>query len=407
MPELQPFRGIRYKRSDQLADIVCPPYDVISQEDQQRLHARHPHNAVHLELTHKGDHREPYELVASRFEQWLSSGVLQQDPEPGFYVYRQDFILGGQSHSVMGVIGALGLEEAGTGVLPHERTMPGPVTDRLELMRACPVNVSPIYAIYRGGGALRPLYEKLLAEAPDVHFRDDARILHRLWRVLDAARVDEISSALAPGLLVIADGHHRFETALAFHREMEGKPGGHGAVMCFCVDASSEDLVVLPYHRALKADVAPREVAERIKDAYSVSELGSGDLSAALTESGADHPFVFLVDGSSLLVEVPAEAVRAKIGDRPSAWAALDVVALHEAVLPEVLGPGACREMRFSTDALEVARLVDEGWTAGVLLRPVHPVDVIEVARSGERMPEKASYFWPKAVTGLVFRLLR
>ncbi|MEA2498542.1 MAG: hypothetical protein QOH26_947 [Actinomycetota bacterium] len=406
MPRLRPFRGIRYSPTQRLADVTCPPYDVISPEEQTRLHERDPNNAVRLELAQTGDDEDgKYKNASETFRRWLDDGVLQQDEEPSFYVYRQDFTGDdGARRRVVGVIGALELEPFGSGVLPHERTMPGPKKDRLALMRALPVNISPIYAIYRGGGGVASFYGSLADRPPVGRFQDEQGILHRLWKVTAPAEIELLAEALAPGPLVIADGHHRYETALAFAEESGDELPEAGTVMCLAVDADAEELVVLPYNRALRSPEGPEPIVD------ALASLGARpiDPAAAKTElekSTADHPFVFVTKDGEWLVEVSDEYVTRAVGERAPAWRDLDVVALHEVLLPEV-APNA-QEIVFSKDPEEVRRLVqEEGWTAGVLLRALHPAEVVEVARSGERMPQKASYFWPKAITGLVFHPL-
>lgn len=411
MPHTRPFRALRYSDAARLRDLVCPPYDVISEEEQHRLHERNPANAVHLELARglPEGAEERYRTVADTFEQWCEDGVLRRDETDSLYVYRQDFVTErGERRRVAGVIGALELEPFGraSGVLPHERTMPEPIEQRLDLMRALPVNISPIYAIYRGRGALTPFLDSLENRPPEARFADEAGTLHRLWAITAPAEVDMLASGLENGPLVIADGHHRYETALAYAGEQEA-PGEHDAVMCFCVDADTEDLVVLPYHRALRTPVAPAELQERLTSRYP-SKRVTGTGGEALDSSGADHPFLWrLGGGEEILIEVADSDVVDAVGDRPRAWRDLDVVALHEAVLPEIL-PEGVTELRFSKDSHEIVRLVDGGgFAAGVLLQPLDAAQVVEVARSGERMPQKASYFWPKAITGLVFRTLR
>jgi uncharacterized protein (DUF1015 family) len=407
MVKVGPFAGIRYSSSLDLAAVTCPPYDIISPAEQESLYERHPNNAVRLELA-RGAGAERYSNVGATFDAWLDSGVLRRDDSPSMYVYGQDFTgPDGAARRVAGVVGALELEELGeeSGVLPHERTMPGPIEDRLELLRACPVNVSPIYAIYRGGGDLAPYFDSLGERPVDAHFVDEHGTHHRLWAVSAAAEVDILVRALAPGPLVIADGHHRYETALAYRAE-RGAPGAHDAIMCFCVDADAEDVVVLPYHRALKARNTG-DLQSMLLERLGATEMTGDDPMMSLERSGADHPFAFVLYDKVFLVEVSDQDVVARVGERAREWRDLDVVALHEAVLPSLF-PGGIDELHFSRDANEVARLVvEEGWTAGVLLRPLAPAQVVDVARSGERMPEKASYFWPKAVTGLVFRSLR
>jgi uncharacterized protein (DUF1015 family) len=412
MPELRPFRGVRYSPMGPLKDLVCPPYDVISAEEQRRLYERHPYNAVRIELPFSttGTATARYAKAAHEFRQWLERGVLVVDDAPCMYVYRQDFVTPeGRRARVEGAIGALHLEEYGidSGVLPHEHTMPGPIEDRLALIRACPVNISPIYAIYRGGGGLAPYFDSLAPRPPDARFTDDGGTLHRVWAIRSRAEIDFLAEAVRPGPLVIADGHHRYETALAYHGEQDGLPGGHDAVMTFCVDADVEDLVVFSFHRALRSSVAPQEVRDRLIERFGAQPLRPESSRAALIDSRADHPLVFVLPEGNLLVEVGADDVNARLSARSPAWRSLDVVALHEVVLPEIF-PDGMEHLHFTRDPDEIYRLVlERGYSGGVLLRPLKAADVIDVATSGERMPQKASYFWPKAVTGLVFRTLR
>ena len=413
MPELSPFSGVRYRAGAELRDLVCPPYDIIGPDEQARLYDRHPHNAIRFELPRAERANEPkkarYERAADYLERWLAEGVLARDEEPGFYVYRQDFVApSGERRQVTGVIGALTLEELGAtaGVLPHERTMPGPIEDRLTLLRACPVNFSPIYAIYRGGGALVPFMDALEQRPPAARLADEHGNLHRMWRVTAPAETEVLTEAVAPGPLVIADGHHRYETALAFSQEA-GRAGPAGAVMTFCVDADAGDLEVLPYHRAFRTGADSDSITAALRERFACETFSAGDGGGALNESKSDHPFLFVLHDRELLVEVGDDEVRSVVGDRAPAWRDLDVVALHEVVFPQALG-GVPEDIVFSHDASEVTDLVRaEGWTGGVLLKPLRAAEVIEVARSGERMPQKASYFWPKALTGLVFRPLR
>jgi uncharacterized protein (DUF1015 family) len=409
MPELKPFKGIRYSSSAELKNLICPPYDVISPEEQERLYERHPNNAVRLELARSDTGGEKYRNAREAFDRWLEEGVLSIEDKDSLYVYRQDFVgADGTPRSVTGVLGALELEPFGesSGVLPHEQTMAGPKEDRLALMRALPLNVSPIYAIYRGGGALSPFLGSLENRPTDARVADDSGTLHRLWVVKAPAEIDMLQDAVRPGPLVIADGHHRYETALAFHEESAGRPGDHGTIMCFCVDADAEDLVVLPYHRALRASLDPATLAERLRDRFGGRPLPAASHEAAIAESSADHPMVFVTENDELLTEVSDEDVVSSVGTKHPAWRGLDVVALHQTVLPTVI-PEGVDELSFSKDADHVRKLVSEGWTAGVLLRAVSAPDIVDVAGSGERMPQKASYFWPKAVTGLVFHPLR
>ena len=415
MPELKAFRGIRYSDSSAIGDLVCPPYDIIPPQEQQRLHDLNPHNAVRLELAMGGGTGpEGYGAVRDTFESWKADGVVSVEDSPALYVYRQDFTSPGEKdrRRVIGVIGALELEEFGTdsGVLPHERTMEGPKKDRLALLRALEMNVSPIYGIYRGGGDLDPWFSDLENRPTAARLADDQGILHRLWVITMPAEIEMLSKAVAATPLVIADGHHRYETALAYHREKEGATGEHGAIMCFCVDADSADLVVLPYNRAFKTSERESFIS-KLKEAKTRTlddpRPNTEETQRQLAGSGSDHPFVFLTSSGADLIEIDDDEVVRVVGERAPAWRNLDVVALHEALLPRLLA-GDPEELVFSKDPAEIARLVDdEGWDGGVLLKALGAAQIVDVARSGERMPQKASYFWPKALTGLVFRSLQ
>ncbi|HET7483222.1 MAG TPA: DUF1015 family protein, partial [Actinomycetota bacterium] len=221
-----------------------------------------------------------------------------------------------------------------------------------------------------------------------------------LWVVSAPAEVELLSGAVTPGPLVIADGHHRYETALEFARQ-DDRPGTR-SIMCFCVDADSEELVVLPYNRAVRGDAV--EVGNTLVERFGGTEVPDPVAAAQQLPTGGTHPFVAVLPDRSLRAEIDDVRVVAQTGPRHEAWLALDVVALHEGVLPELF-PAGIEDVRFSKEPDEIVRLVrDEGFTAGFLLRAMDAAQVVDVASSGERMPQKASYFWPKAITGLVFR---
>jgi uncharacterized protein (DUF1015 family) len=409
MPDLRPFRGIRYSSASTLAELVCPPFDVISEEEQRRLYALDPHNAVRLELAQKDtETAEGYETVGTTFATWLEEGVLREDDSEALYIYRQDFTTAdGRRRRVAGVMGALGLEPfgVGSGVLPHERTMPGPKQDRLALLRACPVNFSPIYAMYRGGGELGPYLDALENRPPAARFVGNEEILHRLWVVAAPAEVEMLRAAVREGPLVIADGHHRYETSLAFQQERPDLPGGD-TIMCFCVDSDGEDLVVLPYHRILRAEVDSGTLSARARELFGARPVATEDAASLIADSEDDHAFALVLADETLLLGVSDDHVRNRLGDRAEAWRRLSVVALHEVVLPDLF-PNGIEEMVFTRDPAQVQELVRERWTAGVLVKAVAPSQIVDVAASGERMPQKASYFWPKLITGLVFHSLQ
>jgi uncharacterized protein (DUF1015 family) len=410
MPDVRPFRGIRYSSPTELANLVCPPFDVISEAEQDQLYLRDPHNAIRLELPKKADGAQgDYADVCATFHRWLDDGVLRQDPADSLYIYRQDFAdSDGRRRRVAGVLGALALEAFGaqSGVLPHERTMPGPKEDRLALLRACPANFSPIYAIYRGGRGLAPYLDALQHRPPAARFVGAEEILHRLWVIDAPAEIAMLRSAISASPLVIADGHHRYETALSFYQENPQLEGA-GSIMCFCVDADAEELVVLPYHRVLRTQAQPAEIKRRAIERFGAQLIAPEDAPRVLARSSQDHAFALILADDAVLVEKAHRSLHWGPGEHSDAWRRLDVVALHDSFLATLL-PEGIDDLTFTKDPAEVRALVrNEGWTAGVLLRAVEPSQIVDVATSGERMPQKASYFWPKAITGLVLRSLQ
>jgi uncharacterized protein (DUF1015 family) len=267
------------------------------------------------------------------------------------------------------------------------------------------MNVSPIYSIYRGKSELGPYFDSLEGRNPDGRFADDSGILHRLWVISAPAEIELLAAAVATGPLVIADGHHRYETALKFAKETDGSPDDTGSIMCFCVDADAEELVVLPYNRAVRAQTSTQDIRAKLISDFAGHAIADDEIEGYLETSELDHPFVAVLADGAVAGGISNDQVTARTGERHQSWLALDVVALHEALVPTVFGEA--EELKFSKDPGEVRRAVDEGWTAGFLLRAMDAAEVVDVASSGERMPQKASYFWPKAITGLVFRILR
>ena len=267
MPRFEPFAGLRYAPGVDLDAVIAPPYDVVSPGERVALAARSPHNAIHVELPedNPGMGRDRYQQAAWLFELWLREGVLVPEGEPAFYGYRMSHRdAQGQPTQTTGVVGALGLSPPGQGdVLPHERTMAKDKADRLNLLRACRANTSPVWAPSLASG-LGPLVPAPAGAA--LHATDDQGVLHELWPVTDPAAVAAISDSVASDVVVIADGHHRFETALAYQEERRaangGAPGPYDLVMALVVELSPDQLSVRPIHRLLAGLPPDLDVAE-------------------------------------------------------------------------------------------------------------------------------------------------
>jgi uncharacterized protein (DUF1015 family) len=407
VPDFSPFSGVRYRPDAaraRLEVLTAPPYDVIDAEARARLEAAHPMNAVHLILPRDQEPGDRYQRAARRLQEWQGQGVLEADP-PRLYLYRMAFTGDdGQARETTGVVGALTLSPPGQGdVLPHERTMPKPRGDRLELLRATRANLDPVWVL-----SMAPGLSDLLAlgDAPASATCIDADgVEHCLVPLPDdiAARVSELVGS-AP--VVIADGHHRYETALAFSEELRqgGDADLRGAdrIMALVVELAPTQLCVRPIHRLLLG--AGPDLRGRLMRVATLTPAGPDTpeglrtLLARMDDEGA----MGLVDADGLaLLTLRLDVLGAALERLPAPLRDVDSARL-EVALGSV---GAPESLDFHADPATVAAEVAKGTAdAGVFLRPVSVAQIQAVAAAGERMPEKTTYFSPKPLTGMVFR---
>ena len=277
MPRFEPFTGIRYDPDAvDLDRVVAPPYDVISPEERHALGERDPHNVVHVDLPVDEPGRDRYTAAGCRLDEWLAEHVLVEDEEPAFYVYRMGYHdAHGRPRQTSGVIGALELSVPGEGdVLPHERTMSKPKDDRLNLLRSCRANLSPIWVLSLAEG-LSGLCE--LPGPPDARCTDDEGVHHRLWRITQPGIVSALTDAVASAPVVIADGHHRYETALAYRdeRRAEGAgPGDHDLLMAYAVELADEQLTIDPIHRLLSTLPPDTDLVGTLAEWFELFDAG-------------------------------------------------------------------------------------------------------------------------------------
>jgi Uncharacterized conserved protein len=415
VPEFFPFAGIRYDHRNGGADLTAraaPPYDVIDEDQRAALEAADPENAVRLILPRDGDiEGDRYARAASAYAEWCAQGILVRDPRPRYYGYRMDFTDDhGRPRQTIGVLGALGLPEPGDGsVLPHERTHAKAKSDRLSLLRATRLNLDPIWCLSLTEG---------LTAAIDTTARlgsctDDDGTRHSLFAVDDPAGQQAIRDAVSSNPLVLADGHHRFETALAYRDERRhsvGSDPGAESIMTFVVELADEQLSIEPIHRlvhlpsgALASGSALRDV---LSEAFAITPAGPNtpERVAALEQSMVATGGLGLVDadGLALLVADPEVAARA-LTDEPAPVAGTDAALVEAVALPLLAGAS----IEYRHDAIGVAALVASGVAdAALLLRPVSVSDTRAAALAGARMPQKTTFFAPKPRTGMVFRSL-
>ena len=443
MADVRPLPGIRYAAADQLAALATPPYDVIAPEAQARYYARHPDNIIRLELgrDEPGDDalNNRYTRAAATFAAWRLRGVLRQDT-PALYLYEQRFTWDGRAYRRLSLLARVRLEpwEAGV-ILPHERTLAKPKDDRLKLLRACAANLSPLMALYDDPEQeLAPLLQPSLSQPPDADFTDEAGERHRLWALRDEALAPSVAAFFAPRPLYMADGHHRYETALAYRDEQAALrkgdlPTDDAARFTLMALAAVEDpgLLVLPTHRILR-DLDPAAVAalpSLLDHHFTVEPLAApADAPAALARlAEAQHAgataFIAAGPRETLLLRLRpagrtamdhANGEDGDDGDAADAWRRLDLAVLHELVLRQALGiTGAMvragQHINYTRDAaaaLTAARADATGGTLALLVNATPPSAIRDVARAGGRMPQKSTYFYPKLITGLVINPL-
>ena len=409
MPEFRPFRGIRY-RTDDLDAVTAPPYDVIDPPERDALAARSHHNSVRLILPGNGTTlgEGGYEQAAELLRAWERDGVLGRDDAPAFYSYRMTFTDDrDETRQSVGVLGGLVMPRAsGEGdVLPHERTLPKAKSDRLALLRATRVNLDPIWGLTPVTG-LAAVAARAVPLASTV---DDDGVRHDLGSITDPADIAAVQAIVADEPVVLADGHHRFETAIAYREERRAAgitEAGDDAVMCLIVELAEEHLWVQPIHRVLHNVASSTGLRLALARKFRIVDAAPNTPAAltALTETIRDHGGVGLVDSEGLarLVADAEDLARVRAGlepvlaDVPSAW--------FDAVAEDALGDA---EITYRHDAAAIAEMVASGTAdAAILLAPVTVAQIRAAAKARVRMPQKTTFFAPKPRTGLVFRSL-
>jgi uncharacterized protein (DUF1015 family) len=391
VPRFEPFAGVRYDldRVD-LDDVVAPPYDVIGTEEQSALEARSPYNVVRVDLAREDGGRDRYTTARCLFDDWLTAGILRTDPEPGFYAYRMGYHdADGHSRQIVGVLGALEVVAPGEGdVLPHEETQPRVRNDRLKLLRACRADLSPVWGLSMADG-LTDL-AGASSGAPVARCTDEEGVHHRMWRLTQPGVVEAVAETVASAPVVIADGHHRYATALA-HREELGGAGGSDLLMALVCELADGQAGVRPIHRLISGLPADFDLVGALEPFFEPVEAGAE--ATSLPEGMAEAGGLGLVlGGEKAWLLVP----RADGAGEPDA-----------ALLDQALATLPAHTLSFEHSLDSVLAQVSAGEvSAGVLLRPVDVHHIARAAVAGRRMPTKTTFFHPKPRTGMVFRRL-
>jgi uncharacterized protein (DUF1015 family) len=415
--DVVPFRALRYDpKRVELARVLVPPFDVIAPGERERYWTRDPHCAIRLDLTRDvaEEASTDYRDVAERLRAWQAEGVLVRDREPAVYVFQQRFAdPSGHELRRVGFFAALRLEDYERRVvLPHERTLRGPKDDRLRQLRATRTNLSSVFFLYEDpADELGPLLEAALAAGPEASAKDEAGVEHTLAVARERPLAQAAARFLAARPVVIADGHHRYETALAYRDECRARGAGPEApserVLGYFANAYGPGTLLLPIHRVIRAGAPPTDDAWRAalpgwqeqRLPVAGADALPGALARALAPLADRHAFA-ADDGSGTL----------RVFSRP-ADDDLGVRVLHREVLGGVFGLSdeAVREgaVAFPKSTLEAARMVRAGeGSVALYLNPLRPEDVFRVTRAGELLPQKSTFFAPKLPTGILFRPL-
>jgi uncharacterized protein (DUF1015 family) len=418
MAEVRPLNAVHYNLAavGSLDAVLAPPYDVIDAEQRKALVARSPFNAVELDLPEAPEDRDPYEHADETLEEWLLEGLLIADREPSIWALAQDYTgPDGQAHTRRGFLARVRVTEYGAGLVrPHERTQPGPREDRLRLTRATRHNLSPIFSLYAGN--TWPQLEPELGE-PWGEATDDDGTRNRVWRIDEPAVHELLTAALADSELLIADGHHRYETARVYADEIGGEGAHRYTLMCL-VSLDDPGLSVFGYHRLigdLASDSVRQEaLADAIREHFELEEVDESALDPADEEGIGVFGYIdsHFRRGFRLRLKETA-ALDERLADRSEPYRRLDAVILEELILKAGLGMSseqieAKRGIGYAKSVEEaLGQLADDGsYQAAFLLRPTPVEQVRAVAAAGETMPPKSTFFFPKVPTGIVFNPL-
>jgi len=432
MPDVSPFRGVRYDvaRVGTLSDVVAPPYDVIDPALQDRLYQASPYNVIRLELNRDepGDSLagQRYARAARYLKEWLRDGILREENHPALYVYHQTFEVDGQVHTRKGFFARVRLEPFGQGnIYPHEQTMSGPKADRLALYQATGFNLSPVFGLYPDPGAeVQRAVEAGLRDRTPLVATDHLGVESRLWVATDQETHTAVGGLMAGKPVFIADGHHRYETALKY-REQQAQAGaskGHDDPSNFClmmlVGMTDPGLLILPTHRLVSgySGLAAGELAARLEPEFAIKHTGAGEAGCRAAweaiEQSADQDllgFGTVADDRWLLARLRSDVAMDRLAPEHSAdWRSLGVSVLHVVVLGERLakqGDATCRYVHSIREVLD--DVATRGCDLACLVPSARMNHVESIASNLETMPPKSTYFYPKLLTGLVLNPIR
>ncbi|GJM17020.1 MAG: phosphatase [Thermodesulfobacteriota bacterium] len=407
MATVKGFRGIRYnpEKIEDFGDVLAPPYDVINAKEQDDLYNKDPHNVIRLILS-KGEDDSKYEEAANTFRNWIESDILTNDEEPSIYPYYQEFEDGGNKLTRKGFLAAVKIEDFSTKkILPHERTFPKHKRDRLKLNTACKANMSPVFSVYSDPEiVIEKLLDAKLTDEPIFDVTNDDGVRNKLWRISDPEVLTLIANHLEDKSFLIADGHHRYETAIEYRniqREANGVTAGdkpYEYVMMFLSNAEDKGLIINPTHRAVKSlgGITLDELLNRLGEEFNIEKLPYEE---GISNIGHEE--------FTILTKDPQFVYRASVKnndiDSPNRMA---VTLLHNNVFNKIIDEDNAGILytKFLDEAVDLVQNGD--YEVAFILPELRASDIFDVVLTGDRMPQKTTYFYPKILSGLVFNPL-
>jgi uncharacterized protein (DUF1015 family) len=423
MANVKPFSGILYdqqKVGGDLKSVTTPPYDQINSNEAAAYHDKHPHSYIRLILAKQtpqdSDAENRYTRARDTLSQWLGEGVLHRDEGEAYYVYRQHFSVLGKSYTRTGLMAAVHHDPPENGViLRHERTLPKHVDDRLNLLRATRTQFESIFLLYDDPQhATRQIIEQATRTAPLIDVTDDVGTRHEIWRVSDASSVEALNKFFADRVLLIADGHHRYQTTGLYHQETGQEENAWVLATLYAVD--DPGIVILPTHRVVKniQNFNATELRQKLAEDFEVTSW-TGDVDSLMehlrSQPADQHVFAYYEPGNGLTVLKLRDEKRLEqyvTAERSLDWMKLDVSILHRLILDKLLGitqeavarEGNLEYRRWPQDAIDT---VKSGQAQAVFfLNATRPTQVRDLATKGELMPQKSTDFYPKLLSGLV-----
>lgn len=416
MALIHPFKGIFYNTKKVIGDdIVAPPYDIINPDMKDALYNRSAYNIVRVDfgkdMPNDSDSNNKYTRAKNYLDDWLKSDILLRDETPFFYVYEADYTLSGKiQKKLRGLIALVRLDELGKGVYPHEATYSKPKADRLNLMKTCNGNISPIYSLYNSHDKIASNIINNLSSPPLISARDSDGAIHKLYRIEDNSLYDKIINEFSNKAIYIADGHHRYEVALEFRHEMnhaniksndDKALQPHDFIMMFLANIQDDGISILPTHRLIKGFSKSSQIIKKIdsyfnaytaelKDEIRETLYSYGKNSIGLYVKNEDKWYILKYKGGNL-------------SDIHPALRNLDVVLLHELILKRSLG---IIDFAYEMNPDFAINMLNSGlYDAAFFLNPTDVGDVETSALSNVRMPPKSTYFYPKLLTGLILNI--